>query len=228
MVPILVDAATTCKTDRQVFDDTIGVWEANAPLLRELGQRAILDISSEWGTFDGRLWADAHIDGIRRIRATGYTGIIMMSSGGACGQNPRTVQEFGLEVQASDPLNNVLFDIHMYGYWRTAEATDVGRWNDFGSASPWRITTELQRIKDLGLAVIVGEIAWQGSPQVRYQTQAALDDLRSLGVSWVAWSWNQNSDSELDLVQFARPPAITYSEADLAEGGRVFVAEMRK
>lgn len=230
MIPVPENHDATCDTARADLDAVVAWWlqPDRAAMVRSFGDRIVLNIANEWGSFDGPAWAAAYSDAVSALRSAGITAPIMIDAGGACGQNPRSVRDFGQVVLEADPDRNVMFSVHLYAYHRTAEATDVGRWNDFGSGSPWRLRDEIAAIRARGLAVVVGEIGWQGSPQVGYRTQAALDDLRSLGVGWLAWSWSQNSDSSLDLLRFAQPALYLYSEADLSEGGRVFVAEMRK
>lgn len=218
----------TCKTDTASLASVVQWWldPMRLAYLREFPD-VVLNIANEWGPFDVPIWRDAYVDAVTALRDAGVTNQLMIDAGGACGQNPRTVRDGGQAVLDADPLRDVVFSVHMYAYWRTSEATDVGRWNDLGTASPWRIRDEIASIQARGLRVVVGEIGWQGSPQVGYQTREALETLNDLGVGWIAWSWDQNSDDALDMTTFARPPHSDYSEAILSEGGRVFVEYFR-
>lgn len=224
MVPIVENHDATCKTDRPSIDAVVQWWldPMRIAYTREFPD-LIVNIANEWGPFDGKAWSDAYVDAVRLLRAAGIANPILIDAGGACGQNPRSVRDNGAAIVAADVLRNVGFSVHMYAYWRTAEATDVGRWNDSGTQSPWRIEDELKSITAKGLYVVVGEIGWQGSPQVGYKTQAALDTLANLGIGWIAWSWNQNSDSALDMVAYGDPALYLYDPAHMSEGGCVFL-----
>lgn len=227
LIPIVTDMGATCKTDLPSFEAVVARWlePARVAYLKEFEKHVILNIANEALGFDGPQWRDAYVSAITRLRQAGVHATIMVDSGGACGQNPRTVRDFGAAVLAGDPERNTIFSVHMYAYWRTSEATDVGRWNDQGTQSPWRIRDELGAIQARGLHVSVGEVGWEASDQVAYLTKAALQDFAALGVGYIAWSWNQNSDSTLDLLNYASPTNYLYRTQDLSPAGALFILD---
>jgi mannan endo-1,4-beta-mannosidase len=227
LVPIVTDMGATCKTDLVSFEAVVTRWlePERVAYLKEFEKFVILNIANEALGFDGPQWRDAYVDAILRLRAAGVHALIMVDAGGACGQNPRTIRDYGAAVLLGDPDRNVVFSFHAYGYHRTAGASDVGRWNDFGTQSPWRTADEIAAIRARGLAVVVGEIGWNGSPQVAYDTRSMLLDLNLSGTGYIAWSWSQNSDSALDLLTYASPTNYLFRVEDLSPAGVLFVQD---
>jgi mannan endo-1,4-beta-mannosidase len=176
-------------------------------------------------TYDDDLWVTEYSAAIRRLRAAGLHHLLVVDAGGSCGQNPRSIRDAGQRIVDADPEHNVAFDLHMYAFWRTSDAAaDVGSWNDHGTGSPWLINTEVQAIKDRGLALIIGEIGYDAFPDVGYSTKPALQTLKSLNVGFLAWSWSSNSDARLDLS--ATGSGFRFdSDADLSAGGRLFILD---
>jgi len=62
-------------------------------------------------TSGGVLYAGA----VGMIRAVGYTCPIFVDSAGGAGQDPLNPLNYGAAIQASDPLQNCIFTVHMYG-----------------------------------------------------------------------------------------------------------------
>jgi mannan endo-1,4-beta-mannosidase len=227
LIPVVTDMGATCKTDLASFEAVVTRWldPGRIAYLKEFEKFVILNIANEALGFDGTQWRDAYISAISRLRAAGVNATIMVDAGGACGQNPRTIRDFGQQVLAADPQKNVMFSVHAYAYHRTAEATDVGRWNDSGSQSPWRTKDELQAIQTRGMVVVLGEVGWEGSAQVAYKTKAMLLDLKGLGIGFLGWSWSQNSDSALDFLNYASPTLYLFRAEDLSPAGRMFILD---
>ena len=226
LVPIVEDHRGTCDQDPASLVSAVDEWllPENQAWITQYERQVILNIANEWGPFDATIWANAYKDAITRLRSAGIHNLIMIDAGGACGQNPRSVRDKGQELLDHDPEHNLVFSVHMYAYWRTDEATDVGRWNDSGSQSPWSIRAEMEALRAARIPVVVGEIGWQDSPQVSYQTKQALQTLDAVGVGFLVWSWNQNSDSSLDLMR--QGSGYTYnSDADLSPGGLLFLRD---
>jgi len=227
IVPMVEDHRTTCNDDPARLAAAVDEWlrPENVAWLQQYEDRIILNIANEWMLgFDDTKWEQNYRTAIERLRAAGLHHMLVVDAGGACGQNPRSIRNRGAALLEADPEHNVVFSVHMYGYWRTDEATDVGRWNDGGTQSPWNIRDELSAIQALGLGIIVGELGWEGSSQVNYRTRPALQTLKDLDIGMLAWSWNWNSDPALDFM--ATNQGYTFnSESDLSDGGRLFLLD---
>ena len=222
LMPVIVeDHRATCGTDPQQIVAVSDEWTdpAHVSWLNDYEKSVILNIANEWGPSDAGVWAGAYEASINRLRAAGVHNMILLDAGGGCGQDVTTVLAKAAEIEASDPEHNVAFSIHMYGFWRTSEATDTGSWGADGS--PWSIRSELQTVVAQGIPVIAGEIGFEQDSQVGYRTHEALQTFAELGIGWIAWSWNQNSDATYDL---RAGGGYTYNGAsDLTAGGQAFL-----
>jgi mannan endo-1,4-beta-mannosidase len=227
VVPMVEDHRTTCSDDPGTLRGAVDEWTRpeNVAWLTEYEDRLMLNIANEWLlAFDDDAWVAGYTDAVTRLRAAGLHHLLVIDAGGACGQNPRSIRDRGAEILDADPEHNVAFSVHMYGYWRTPEANDVGQWNDSGTQSPWAIEPELRAIRDRGLAVIVGEMAWEGASSVAYQTKPALQTLKDLDVGFLGWSWNWNGEHALDFM--ATNTGYTFDSADdLSAGGKLFLLD---
>jgi hypothetical protein len=227
LVPIVEDHRTTCSDDPATLRAAVDDWllPENQAWLKQYEDRVILNIGNEWmnTSWDHDLWVTEYSAAISRLRAAGLHHLIMVDAGGACAQNPRSVRDRGQDIVDADPEHNVMFDVHMYSYWRS-DMTGVGAWNDNGLGSPWNIEAELQAIHDRGLALVVGEVGYDTSPQVGYETRPALQTFKDMGIGFLAWSWNSNSDNTLDLSTDNMGWRYD-SSADLTAGGRLFIED---
>lgn len=224
IVPVVEEHAATCGEDPQQIAAITDVWldPANQAWLKEHEQHIILNIANEWGPSDATVWAETYKASIRRLRAAGIHNMILVDAGGSCGQNPRTVLAKGREVLDADPEKNTAFDLHLYAFWRTEGAGDVGSWGDDGS--PWDVRTEFLALEQRGLAIVIGELGWSGSDIVEYDDRRVLEILEELGMGWLAWSWNQNAGGTFDLR--AGGDAYTYNgRDDLTDAGKVFLLD---
>lgn len=158
------------------LDVCINFW--NDPLLLEGIQRnrkwTLLNIGNEVG--DGSVTPATFSEGYRRaidsLRGWGYTVPIVIDASN-WGQDVDIIFQTWQEIQAHDPLHNILFSVHSY-------------WGDAGNYD--RIASEsINR----GLPVIIGE----GPSPTRYPTCEVLDYARGLEVAgrneigWLSWSW---------------------------------------
>lgn len=221
-MPVMVeDHRGTCDDDPAVISEIVDEWTHpdNVSWLNEHEEHVILNIANEWGPSDAGVWSSTYVEAIARIRAAGIHNMIVVDAGGGCGQDVTSVLTSGSTVLNSDPQRNVAFSIHMYGFWRTSEASDTGSWGDDGS--PWSISEEMSNVKMAGLPILIGEIAHDDADQVGYNTREALQTLQNLGIGWIAWSWNQNSDETYDLR--AGSTEWTYEgPSSLTPGGQMF------
>ena len=199
-LPVMVeDHRGTCDTDPATISEIVDEWTRpeNVSWFNDYESHVILNVANEWGPSNAGVWSSTYMNAIARLRSAGINNMIVIDAGGGCGQDVTSVLDAGAAVLNSDPQRNVAFSIHMYGFWRTSEASDTGSWGDDGS--PWSIADEMANVKMAGLPLIIGEIAHDDADQVGYATHEALETLQGLGIGWIAWSWNQNSDETYDL-----------------------------
>lgn len=151
----------------------------------------LVNIANEWG--DGNLadtaWRDAYKTAITTIRNAGIHNTIVVDASG-WGQNSSPIKAYGNALLTHDPDHNVMFSIHMYGSWNDSS----------------RIGTELQAIKNLGLAVMVGEFGYNynnGNNNLGSQVNAqeVMNQCQSKGIGYMPWSWtgNDSGNAWLDM-----------------------------
>ena len=114
IVPIVGNWGGTCSADTGKLEAMVASWVAQARRWTRLNRDLILNIANEWGPADSPVWRDAYIGAIGRLRAAGYTGPILIDSGG-CGQDDADLLKYSQAVFDSDPERNVLFAEHLYG-----------------------------------------------------------------------------------------------------------------
>jgi mannan endo-1,4-beta-mannosidase len=197
----------TCKSDPAALKSIVDQWVAQASTWTTLNDTGLINIANEWGpnrtTRDASghmvvstVWRDAYIDAVRRMRAAGYTGTLVIDAGG-CGQDASTVTGDGGDVLAADPLHNILFDIHVYGgfaypartvAWQTQDYKEtmatIGRsglpiiFGEFGPGS---------FVNAAGAAVKVGPSGTLLPPEV------LVADAERMGLGWLVWAWDDNN-----------------------------------
>ncbi|WP_027094536.1 cellulase family glycosylhydrolase [Cohnella thermotolerans] len=151
----------------------------------------LVNIANEWGdsSLTDAAWRDAYQTAITTIRNAGITNTLVIDGSG-WGQNDSPIKTYGTTLLNYDPQHNLMFSIHMYGSWNTSSM----------------IGTELQAIKNLGLAVMVGEFGYNynnGNNNLgsKVDAQEVMNQCQSKGIGYLAWSWtgNDSANAWLDL-----------------------------
>jgi mannan endo-1,4-beta-mannosidase len=178
LVPIVGNWTATCKADPASLAAIVDIWVAQAPTWTQLNASGIVNIANEWGPPNSVVWRDSYVTAVQRMRAAGYTGMLMVDSGG-CGQDAQDVVKYGADVLAADPLHNVLFDVHVYGAFH------------YPATATWMqdAATAFAQLKASGLPIVLGEYGPVGvGPSA---TQIPLDDLITIaeGNGWGHLAW---------------------------------------
>lgn len=136
----------------------------------------IINIANEWqGNGESKLWKEAYCEAIPMLREAGLAHTIMVDSSG-WGQYAKCIKEAGADVFASDPLENVMFSVHMYG---TAGGT------------AGKIEKNLRYATDQGLCICVGEFGYNhsdGDVDEAFLMQYCVEN----EIGYIAWSWKGN------------------------------------
>jgi hypothetical protein len=114
IVPIVGNWGGTCSSDTGKLEAMVAAWVAQAKQWTKLNRDLILNVANEWGPPDSTVWRDAYVSAVGRLRAAGYTGPILIDSGG-CGQDDADLVKYSQVVFDSDPERNVMFALHLYG-----------------------------------------------------------------------------------------------------------------
>ncbi|MCL6601547.1 MAG: glycoside hydrolase family 5 protein [Paenibacillus sp.] len=162
------------------------------PILTSNEKYVLVNIANEWGSanLSDTAWRDAYKTAISTLRNGGIHNTIVVDASG-WGQNSSPIKAYGKALLTHDPDQNTMFSIHMYGSWNDSS----------------RIGTELQAIKNLGLAVLIGEFGYNynnGNNNLGSQVNAqeVMNQAQSKGIGYFAWSWtgNDTGNAWLDLV----------------------------
>jgi hypothetical protein len=117
-VPIVTyngtQTSTSCTTDPSVLSTAVSFWTSQASSWTTLNRYLIVNVANEWGPADSTVWRDSYISAIAQLRQAGYSGPILIDSGG-CGQDDADLLLYSGAVFNSDSERNIVFAIHLYG-----------------------------------------------------------------------------------------------------------------
>jgi mannan endo-1,4-beta-mannosidase len=193
----------------------VDAWVAEAAAWKKYERASMINIANEAGPSNSTIWRDQYIIAVGRMRAAGYGGLLMIDSGG-CGQDVDDIAKYGAAVLAADPLQNIVFSLHVYG--DTPNVTTLN--------------TNLDRLKATGLSFLVGEFG-PGRDIGPSPTNLAPADLMASalarGIGALAWAADDNNlansmadDSWFSLFYNLTKP-YTGDAADLTIFGKVVV-----
>jgi mannan endo-1,4-beta-mannosidase len=185
IVPIPGNWTATCKSDVASLNAIVDVWVAQASTWTALNSNGLINIANEWGPANSTVWRDSYIAAIARMRAAGYTGTLVVDSGG-CGQDAQDIIKYGAAVLAADPQQNILFDVHVYGGF------------SYPATVSWQqdYTTSMAQLKATGLPIILGEFGPGnriGPSPTLITPQQVINTAESNGWGWMPWSWDDNN-----------------------------------
>jgi mannan endo-1,4-beta-mannosidase len=217
VVPVVDYHNATCSEDPAGVNAAVDFWTGpDKAWLQSLERYTILNITNEWGP-NSAVYRDTYIAAIKRLRAAGIKNTLVIDAGGACGQLADSIEKYGRAIFDSDPEQNVVFSIHMYGFWVDPGNPKIGTWD---GRQPYDVDGELTRLTAVGVPIIAGEFSWQGFHDVTYTTRAAVESYEKHGIGWLAWMWF-NPGGE-PTVNMAKSNAYE-SDADLTEFGKLLV-----
>ena len=146
-VPIVGNWTGTCSTDPSALSSIVSTWVAQAAQWTTLDEYLIVDIANEWGPANSTVWRDSYISAISSLRNAGYTGLILVDSGG-CGQDDADLLQYSQAVFDSDPQRNVMFALHLYGGANDYQCLDsAASRKAIPPSSRWRATRRLTRLR---------------------------------------------------------------------------------
>jgi mannan endo-1,4-beta-mannosidase len=185
IVPIPGNWTATCKADPASLTAIVDTWVAQAATWTQLNATGLINIANEWGPANSTVWRDNYITAIARMRAAGYSGTLVVDSGG-CGQDAQDIVKYGAAVLASDPQKNILFDVHVYGSFH------------YPATASWMqdYTTAMAQLKASGLPLILGEFGPGrnvGPSPTMVTPEKVIADAEANGWGWMPWSWDDNN-----------------------------------
>lgn len=201
----VTDVVSQCKANKLVCvleaHDTTGYGEQGSAVsleratdywldvqeaVQDQEKYVIVNIGNEpYGNSGYESWAADTSAAIGRLRDAGFTHTLMVDAPNWGQDWSFTMRDNAAGVLDSDPQQNVLFDIHMYGVY--ADAATV---SDY-----------LGHFTGAGLPIVVGEFGdnhSDGNPD----EDAIMATAQELGVGYLGWSWSGNGSGVeyLDMV----------------------------
>lgn len=220
MVPMVSTWDYTCGLYCTGVENAVNFWKTCTFLKDPYYEKYVmLNIANEWGNRDEpENWKECYKTAITELRTWGYKGMIVLDAT-LCGQNIENFKDYHTELTNHDPMKNILFSIHMYAYWRTADDdADVGTW-PFG---PFSVEDELQYCVNNQIPIFVGEFGWTPHSETEYNTQLLLEKCHALGIGWAAWAWKDNS-ANTHILDMAIAGDVYNGDADLTTYGKMVV-----
>src|SRR6185437_13394238 len=93
---------TSCNTDPAVLQAAVQAWTSQASAWTALNKYMIVNIANEWGPANSTDWENNYISAIASLRQAGYTGPLMIDTGG-CGEDISDLLSYATAVFNSDP-----------------------------------------------------------------------------------------------------------------------------
>ncbi len=213
IVPMPGNWSGTCSSDPAVLSSIVDTWVAQAASWKTVNQYMIMNVANEWGPADSTVWRDSYITAIQRLRAAGYTGTISITSGG-CGQDPQDLTKYAQAVFDSDPQQNVIFDLHVYGWF--ANPATASWQTDFD--------TSMATVGALKLPIVLGEFGPGrniGPSPTTITPAQVIGAAEKYGFGWLAWAWDDGTgDSWFSMTNFNGTAYDTGNSADLSIFGK--------
>jgi mannan endo-1,4-beta-mannosidase len=168
------------------LNDAVAYWKEIQSVLIGKEDFVIINIGNEpYGNNNYQNWTQDTIDAINALREAGFNHTIMVDAPNWGQDWSFTMRDNAPKVYAADPNKNMVFSIHMYGVYNTAQ----------------KVYDYFQAFKDMNLPLVVGEFGNQhsdGDPD----EEAIVSYAKQYGIGYLGWSWCGNSGGVeyLDMV----------------------------
>lgn len=166
------------------LDHAADYWISLKGVLAGQEDYVVINIGNEpWGNTDPAGWTAPTTAAIQKLRAAGFAHTIMVDAPN-WGQDWQGVMRDNAQaVYDADTTGNLIFSIHMYSVYNTAQ----------------KVTDYLHAFVDAGLPLLIGEF---GGPADQYgdpDEDTMMATAEQLKLGYIAWSWSGNTDPVLDL-----------------------------
>ncbi|GAA3968430.1 cellulase family glycosylhydrolase [Streptomyces marokkonensis] len=166
------------------LDHAADYWIGLKDVLAGEEDYVVVNIGNEpWGNTDPAGWTEPTVAAIGKLRAAGFQHTIMVDAPN-WGQDWQGVMRANAQsVYDADPTGNLIFSIHMYSVYDTAQ----------------EITDYLNAFVDAGLPILIGEFGGPADQWGDPDEDTMMATAEQLGLGYLAWSWSGNTDPVLDL-----------------------------
>ncbi|MGC0327757.1 mannan endo-1,4-beta-mannosidase [Streptomyces sp. SAI-170] len=176
------------------LDQAADYWIGLKDVLAGQENYVIVNIGNEpWGNTDPAGWTAPTTAAVKKLRAAGLEHTIMVDAPnwgqdwqGVMRANARTVYD-------ADPTGNLIFSIHMYSVFDTAQ----------------EITDYLNAFVTAKLPLLIGEFGGPADQWGDPDEDTMMAEAERLGLGYLAWSWSGNTDPILDLATDFDPARLS-------------------
>jgi mannan endo-1,4-beta-mannosidase len=183
------------------LDEAADYWIGLKDVLAGQESYIVINVGNEpWGNTNPDGWTAPTVAAVQKLRTAGFQHTIMVDAPN-WGQDWQGVMRANAQtVYNADTTGNLIFSIHMYSVYDTAQ----------------EITDYLNAFVSAKLPILIGEF---GGPADQYgdpDEDTMMAAAQQLKLGYLAWSWSGNTDPILDL-------AIGFDATQLsAWGQRIF------
>ncbi|MFE0254879.1 cellulase family glycosylhydrolase [Streptomyces sp. NPDC059010] len=176
------------------LDHAADYWIGLKDVLTGQESYVIINIGNEpWGNTNPAGWTEPTIAAVKKLRGAGFAHTIMVDAPN-WGQDWQGVMRANARsVYDADTTGNLIFSIHMYSVYDTAQ----------------EITDYLNAFVSAGLPILIGEF---GGPPDQYgdpDEDTMMAAAQQLRLGYLAWSWSGNTDPILDLATDFDPARLS-------------------
>ncbi|MFE9438527.1 cellulase family glycosylhydrolase [Streptomyces sp. NPDC006602] len=166
------------------LDHAADYWIGLKDVLAGEENYIIVNIGNEpWGNTNPAGWTDPTIAAVKKLRSAGFEHTIMVDAPN-WGQDWQGVMRANAQaVYDADTTGNLIFSIHMYSVYDTAQ----------------EITDYLNAYVDAGLPILIGEFGGPADQWGDPDEDTMMATAEQLDLGYLAWSWSGNTDPILDL-----------------------------
>ncbi|MES4905868.1 MULTISPECIES: cellulase family glycosylhydrolase [unclassified Streptomyces] len=176
------------------LDQAADYWIGLKSVLTGEENYIIINIGNEpWGNTNPAGWTDPTVAAVKKLRSAGFQHTIMVDAPN-WGQDWQNVMRDNAQtVYKADTTGNLIFSIHMYSVYDTAQ----------------EITDYLNAFVGARLPILIGEF---GGPPDQYgdpDENTMMAAAQQLKLGYLAWSWSGNTDPILDMTTDFDPNKLT-------------------
>ncbi|WP_217242567.1 cellulase family glycosylhydrolase [Streptomyces sp. AC555_RSS877] len=166
------------------LDHAADYWIGLKDVLAGEENYVIINIGNEpWGNTNPAGWTDPTIAAVKKLRTAGFEHTIMVDAPN-WGQDWQGVMRANAQsVYDADVTGNLIFSIHMYSVYDTAQ----------------EITDYLNAFVDAQLPILIGEFGGPADQWGDPDEDTMMATAEALDLGYLAWSWSGNTDPILDL-----------------------------
>ncbi|MEU0136664.1 cellulase family glycosylhydrolase [Streptomyces sp. NPDC006296] len=166
------------------LDHAADYWISLKDVLAGQEDYVVVNIGNEpWGNTDPAGWTAPTTAAVQKLRGAGLTHTIMVDAPNWGQDWQGVMRAHARAVYDADPTGDLIFSIHMYSVYNTAQA----------------VTDYLNAFVDAGLPLLIGEFGGPADQWGDPDEDTMMATAERLGLGYLAWSWSGNTDPVLDL-----------------------------